>query len=595
MPLSHFTSADPEEKMIHYQVFFYLIAVVTVTQQRVIYVLPDGPESQCPVSDCSSLTAVMSDKLLFNNVSDTTITLLPGVHVLCNNSDKSLFIFENASNFAFRSANSNSSATVTIKCNGTIGFLFQQITDLLISGITFENCGTFSNMQTNDLYTQYPFTLSVMNSSTITITNVSVKNSKGYGLLAVSVCDFHLSESNLVQNEINLYVFIKGIEEMCLGHTNITIFNTKFKADNPGPSFFSRLDQGHVTFSQSSNTLFSTYFQLYESMECHVALSNVEVNEDKRLSCLDVLFHGVTISLCPGKTLLFKKNWYKVTRLPFKIELKPITLHNAFFKNTSISLAQDIDHEFVEVTLSGAYFQNTCVHITIPIINFENTIIFQDNPCGIVLQRKLVIQGSVMMYKNNKGGIQIQNIENVLIRYSQLLIANNYLSNEDAPLVSLHSNLIVEESEIIFENNSGRRSGGVLLLKSNVTFMGMSSTLKFYNNSGSRGGALALYGLSVLILKGTSMKFLGNHASIVGGAIFVEDSDYVHHISVVDKVYSVFYQSDCSLGNSTLYFSNNTALQAGSAIYGGWILETACIFFIYDNLKLLNLQKVIFL
>ena len=112
----------------------------------------------------------------------------------------------------------------------------------------------------------------------------------------------------------------------------------------------------------------------------------------------------------------------------------------------------------------------------------------------------------------------------------------------DAPLVSLRSNLIIEESEIIFENNIGRRSGGILLLKSNVTFMGISSTIKFHNNSGSRGGALALYGLSIilLILKSTNMKFLGNHASIVGGAIFVEDSDYVHHISVADKVYSVF-------------------------------------------------------
>lgn len=260
-------------------------------------------------------------------------------------------------------------------------------------------------------------------------------------------------------------------------------------------------------------------------------------------------------------------------------------MRNVLFKklNTSIALAQDTDHEFVEVFLSNACFQNTCVYITIPLVIFENAI-FQDNPCGLVLQSKFIIRGS-FIHKNNKGGIQIPSIENVLIRYSQLFIADNYLPNVDAPLVSLRSNLIIEESEIIFENNIGRRSGGILLLKSNVTFMGISSTIKFHNNSGSRGGALALHGLSIilLILKSTNMKFLGNHASIVGGAIFVEDSDYVHHISVADKVYSVFYQSDCSLGNSTIYFSNNTALQAGSAIYGGWISETACIFFNYDK------------
>ena len=139
-----------------------------VTQQRVIYVLPDDPESQCPVNNCYSLTAVINDELL-SNVSDTMIALLPGIHIiLCNNSERTiLFTFENSSNFAFKSVNSNSS--VTIKCNGTIGFLFQQITGLLISGISFENCGASSNMQMNDLSAQYPFTLFIMNSSTITI------------------------------------------------------------------------------------------------------------------------------------------------------------------------------------------------------------------------------------------------------------------------------------------------------------------------------------------------------------------------------------------------------------------------------------------
>ena len=66
----------------------------------------------------------------------------------------------------------------------------------------------------------------------------------------------------------------------------------------------------------------------------------------------------------------------------------------------------------------------------------------------------------------------------------------------------------------------------------------------------------------------TTLIFTNNYAGIVGGAIYVQDSDYV-------RIGSYHYQSPVffNIPNLTkepvFYFSNNTAIKAGDAVYGG--------------------------
>ena len=111
-----------------------------------------------------------------------------------------------------------------------------------------------------------------------------------------------------------------------------------------------------------------------------------------------------------------------------------------------------------------------------------------------------------------------------------------------------------------------------------LVFFG-TSTVDFINNVGNKGGALSLYRGSVIrfaILEGNTIRnsvtikltFVFNSA-IYGGAIYVEDRDYIdpfnHNFSR-----SVF----CTVNfedNVRLHFANNTARFGGDDIYGGWI------------------------
>ena len=111
-----------------------------------------------------------------------------------------------------------------------------------------------------------------------------------------------------------------------------------------------------------------------------------------------------------------------------------------------------------------------------------------------------------------------------------------------------------------------------------MNFRGNTS-ITFTNNSGDRGGALALLGLSTLVFEGcTIINFIQNRAkpSVVGGAIFIQDNDYIINFYSDLSTYSHFFKeingTNCNESEQIAFkFSGNSAVQAGSAIYGGWI------------------------
>ena len=161
---------------------------------------------------------------------------------------------------------------------------------------------------------------------------------------------------------------------------------------------------------------------------------------------------------------------------------------------------------------------------------------------------------------------------------------NNTCQNEDDdPLKStvfmLREASMVEilSSELLFRNNSASYlSGGLTMIKGSQIYCDHCH-FKFIGNRGVDGGAMSFYGKSqIRFAKQTCLclRFENNWASNKGGAIYVEDSDY---LSLQDMKrfyeygYSGDYTSDIKYGNITSYFSGNHAEVAGNDIYGGWI------------------------
>ena len=186
--------------------------------------------------------------------------------------------------------------------------------------------------------------------------------------------------------------------------------------------------------------------------------------------------------------------------------------------------------------------------------------------------KHLGIHGQFILQRN---AAQLLFYVNTVIFHENSTILVNYSQQafpypEDWPFyivgTTVHS---FKNSMVTIANSVGHKSGGLVLEKSNVSLKG-DLTWLFMNNSGRRGGALRLHKKSKLVSGGstTNLTFINNHASKVGGAIFVVDSDFITKgFYLGDDVYETF-----TIGSDIyFYFKNNTADQAGSAIYGGWI------------------------
>ena len=138
----------------------------------------------------------------------------------------------------------------------------------------------------------------------------------------------------------------------------------------------------------------------------------------------------------------------------------------------------------------------------------------------------------------------------------------------ESPLYCTESHIsLMSGSSMQFNNNTGYESGGITLINSSLAFKGDTHNMIFVDNTGKRGGAMAFYALSKLMLiKGqTNLTFMHNHATVVGGAIFVQDYDYTSG----ELSYKFILEPKPGIKPPNLKFINNSATQAGDALYGG--------------------------
>ncbi len=135
-----------------------------------------------------------------------------------------------------------------------------------------------------------------------------------------------------------------------------------------------------------------------------------------------------------------------------------------------------------------------------------------------------------------------------------------------------------------FDDNRAVYGGAIFLVSSTVIFLD-GANVTFAKNLADYGGAFYLTSGSSLHFPSTSsaaVTFEQNHAETRGGAIFVQDCNAQSYCQAEGRVTEYFGPvQDCSflfddIANEAslpdnLYFYNNWAEEAGSAIYGGSI------------------------
>ena len=146
--------------------------------------------------------------------------------------------------------------------------------------------------------------------------------------------------------------------------------------------------------------------------------------------------------------------------------------------------------------------------------------------------------------------------------------SENAAHSHESILQISDSSRVSFEGETIFTNNTGRQGGAISVSGlSSLQFIGSAS---FIGNSARDGGAISIKeGSDINLIGNTTITFDANKAEFYGGAIYVEDDSFWIHKNkfrikcfICRSYKDVYYK---------LIFKNNTAGEAGAALYGGWI------------------------
>ena len=296
-----------------------------------------------------------------------------------------------------------------------------------------------------------------------------------------------------------------------------------------------------------------------------------------------------------------------------------LTGNNTFFNNTATSGAGVIYAHDCNVSISGwNYFEGNRALQTGGAIVIADTM-FELNGVAHFIRNTAAVGGAVAILNGNPGHDKITTIDgdmyfnNNCARYSnhseghgaaiyiacahvyvrgQIMIRRNF---GNFGTIKVEYSTVTIAGNVVFISNAAHYLGGAIASIS--THISIQGTLKFTNNSASVGGALSLSGKSKLIIhKHTQLIFTENHANVIGGAIFFEDSEVksqCHNIFSLRcfkpesteplAICSESFESmiDCfiefnadipfniSTSNISILFFFNFAGKSGTAIYGG--------------------------
>ena len=516
------------------------------------------------------LTELINYDLLSGQVSNTTIALLPGTHTCTSAVNKTLSI-SNATNFALIAA--NSSAGATIKCNGSIGFEFNFITNLTITGVVFRECRSH---QICDFFThkkKITFTLFLNYSTNANISNITITDGNGIGLLLMNP----QGQTTLIHTYIshnshgNIYIFSMDSKSIALSDTSIAIYNSNFtnSANDTRAGYNSRIPMSKHSFGVKFVLQHSRYHIHVKLINIKVIQNNVNIHFQYTVLKTTVKIKGLK---SVGKTSVSRFIPVVSRKLSFS-KLENFTMiENSHFIGGEISILNK--GKTSRSIMNKIFFSNVCFESSQKRILVESQNITLKNITilgtlnGILIHNCVVNIKGTLSFLRNKREFMIQKQTNVTVhKYGNLIFRHNN-ANGESPFFSTDSNItFLANSLSLFENNTGLQSGGITFINTKVIFKG-DSHLIFTSNRGKRGGAMAFYAQSCINFVGgtTNFTFTNNHASIVGGAIYVQDSDDYRKVE-----HGRFFSCNAlsSRKKPTFHFSNNTAIQAGDALYGG--------------------------
>ena len=525
-----------------------------------------GPINPCN-SSCHTLRHYASQNISENN---TSWYFLPGTHSL-----GALYGIEDLHDLKFIAYGIGDGAsgcgisgleTATVECEGNqAGFYFRNIERLAIFGLTFKNCGYYTdNKFRNAIVFRYVWYLSV---TAVSICNTSGVGIYGYEIIGDSIISHSIINSSRrapyysSSSSGNLHFYYEYKNANKTHHHYLTIVDSEIINGENSPYIRSHAG-GLFLYLRTTNAI-------------HFLLSNVTMSGNSGYNGGNAAFDYIAIG----------SSW-----------LSTITIQSCRFdKGSADGFGAGLYAVFIALYDEKYRVKNNMSTDTTGIMNVSDSY-FEDNSAGRVgagiyirlhesskFEAVAHISFTDCHFQNNhilsttgRGGSAV-NIINFRIpdyiphhlpQYIVSFEACNFTGNRAVKInkVSLGSSaLYVEEnaymilSNCVFRDN--HNCSGLSAIHSNLMLKG---TIEIYNNTAVNGGGIVLCANSILhFTHNMTLTISGNKATRDGGGIFNEDD-------CLQAIPPCFFQVDNTTNlNKTVFLVDNTADRAGSSIFGG--------------------------
>ena len=256
------------------------------------------------------------------------------------------------------------------------------------------------------------------------------------------------------------------------------------------------------------------------------------------------------------------------------------------FQNNSAVISGGAQYAFSSILhYLGNKFQNSYAALGGTLFMTTSNVTFTDDSFtdsyaqlgGTILSAEKTI---VKMYNITIGNNRAEYGGGMAAVDSQLEVLESLFENNRASYgggLYVHKTVFVGNA--IFTKNSVTEGGGGIYASAS-SFILTANTTMIIDNSAVHGGGLMLSGESKLFLQpGIAIHFISNSARGTGGAIKVKESNTLTYCipSVTESLYLIhsdcFFQIQYHYINSSyiMCFTNNSAVEAGTDLYGGSI------------------------
>lgn len=531
--------------------FFLSLLCLSLTNGHTLCVSPSNSScSSCPASSpCMSLNEYVSNAEKYFGDNNTRVVFLNGTHTLSN-----VLIVTEVYNLSLTAQN-----WATIECCGVqSGLAFIDAVDIQISFLEILSCG--ARVQQNNFMSDAA--LSFVRVTGITIDEVTVAGSRGFGMYTNSCCGTIAIENSLFTNN--------GCQDNS-GNANFVFSKCDNESNNSLVIKTSKFLDGSTSHGHDQNSSAGGGIAVYSSCPgIQIHLDSVQVRNNSggniQLDMRDFSDRPWKVSIRhsnisdgrgnSGAGLYFASRYHSKKYPPScdTGDKNVLEITETFFTGNRGN------------RYAGALMINisdyVCMRSKIEVVDcvFDGNVV--DDPINGHGSAIKILKYTVPTFYN-----QILPLYQISIIRTRFW--NNSILGTQSSVLALGSVEKVSIDDCQFVDNVGT---AISLQSSNVIFDG---DILFANNTATNGGALKFCESSSMFLNSnTTMTFEENLARKTGGAIFTQEP-------CLEQPKACFFQPSVSDDTPVsdlaqkyhigLIFINNSADVAGDSIYGGYI------------------------